>query len=280
MTRSKLSRLAITTLVFGLLASPKSGESTSIIIIRTATSVIIGADSRGTIPGSRTGAEVCKISVATNGILSVLFGLIHIGSVDILQHTPGIVSARSVTSQQNLHEIAQNWTDFVRESFEEMKSSDGVRRLVDTQTKEGRITFAQAVFLGFDKDGFSIGAIAIVRLKKNAAGKIETIADPVADLPAATRGMAEVKGFGYGDDTLEELKAGKTPRSKANSLIFRDLEQSKTQQEREKAVKELTELAGSWYPEEVGGPTDIAVMRADGVTWAARKAKCPPDTPK
>jgi hypothetical protein len=57
--------------------------------------------------------------------------------------------------------------------------------------------------------------------------------------------------------------------------ILDSFNNAKTIEDEEKAVDGFTKLAGFWFPEAVGGDTDIAVLRpGKPVAWPQRKVNC------
>lgn len=267
MRRSRLNALRDAICVIVCLANTAGSEGTSIIVYRTPENIVVAADSRLTRSGRIVNDLNCKITASTNGIVVGTTNVSSVGEIDFTTEAMKIAGENQFRNQDDLDAIAKKWAEFVKTIYE--------TRIGPERKATRRETSSEGVFVGYDELGHGLTAIISVNLYWKNSGAMDIEVSSVnrgAPVPARKFIM---NPLGHAQTTFDRLKDpawNKRPEAKG---ILEALSMAHTIADEETAADNFTKLAGDWFPESVGGDTDIAVLRPKmSVSWLRRKASC------
>lgn len=267
MRKSRLS--ALRNAIFGIvcLAYTTGSEGTSIIVYRTPQNIVVAADSRLTRSGRIVNDLDCKIMASTNGIVVGTANVSNVGDIDFTAEAMKIATENQFRNQDDLDAIAKKWAEFVKAIYETKIGPE--RKASRTETS------SEAVFVGYDELGKGLTAIISVNLFWKNSGAMDVEVSSVnrgAPVPARKFVM---NPLGHAQTTFDRLKDPAWKKRPEAKGVLEALTTADTIAEEETAADNFTKLAGDWFPESVGGDTDIVVLRPkQAVSWLRRKASC------
>jgi hypothetical protein len=178
-----------------------------------------------------------------------------------------IASENQFRNQDDLDAIAKKWAAFVKTIYE-------TRIGPDHRTSRAE-TSSQAVFVGYDELGQGLTAFISVDLYWRNGGVMDVEVSSVDRGAPVPAGKYIMKPLGYAQKTLERLKDpawNERPEAKG---ILEAFSNPHTTADEETAADNFTKLVGHWFPQSVGGDTDIAILRPKKlVSWLHRKVSC------
>jgi hypothetical protein len=239
----------------------------------TKSDLILTVDSRASVVlgvgRSVNRDDQCKLAALNGKVIFAVAGLYHKDgrdSFDLIDTARTVASGVEVKSSPDLKSMADSWALRVTAIFEKI-SHDREWAAVPGLGKP----LVEGIFASRDSTGNIMISEAIIMHVANS--------EPFTSAKTAVWGhngyQYAARFFaGFGQDAVEELRAGSTDRAKASFALAQRLESSLTVSDMESTTIEFCQLVARWYPKTVGGPIDQVHLGPHGIEWVHRKQNC------
>jgi hypothetical protein len=273
--RRKLFCEVATLLGLAVFIFPDQSKGTSIIVIRAADHVILASDSLVIHDGKAVDIPAKKITFTKNGVATGVTGTAVLGQFNLLQEATTIAEAHKFADQTDLHDIAQKWAEYTRDSFAALLKDhhDQVAKIVTDGEKYNRGIYADAIFAGFGKNGDVLISASLVKIAKDSQGTLGAFITEVIDAPppaGPSDGLLIPRA--YAQQTSQRLQEEIVTNGEHLDIV-NGLRSTKEEDQICGAAK-FTALAGKWYPQFVGGDTQLLVVHRNGIQWPTIPDSC------